>query len=100
MISPLSTISFAVSGDAFCTYFTVLSTMKSVLSYRSSFGRWCACTASSTASSCSPNVSATPWICSSSGSCRPIHTKASPRLRTSSTAAVCVQLPGSRVPST
>lgn len=51
--------------------------MNSELSYRSSFGRWCACTASSTASGCSPNSSAIPANSASVGSCSPIHTKPS-----------------------
>ena len=100
MISPVSTISFAVVGDSCSMYRTVLSTMNSVSSYRSSLGRWCAVTASSTASSCSPNTSAMPCSCSSPGSCSPIHTKPSRLRRTSVIASSGDHCPGSRSPST
>ena len=71
MTSPIST------GSALFTYRAVLSTRKSVSPNTSSFGRWWAWTASSTASGCSSKRSPTASTTSELGSWRPIQTKPS-----------------------
>ncbi len=70
------------------SYTTGFSTMKSESSYTSSFGRWCALRASSTARGWSPNSSLTRPNSSSLGSSTPSQTKASPEARAFASASV------------
>ena len=80
--SPRETRSLAGS------YRTGFTTMNSESSYTSSFGRWCALRASSTASGCSPNSSLIRPNSSSLGSRTLSHTKASSQARAFASASV------------